>query len=53
MYASGLLLSAQEPASRRAAQRALEVRMCVECGRIFDLTVETDAEEWHSGHDCE
>lgn len=26
---------------------------CVECGRVFDLTDETDAEEWAYGHDCE
>jgi hypothetical protein len=26
---------------------------CPECGRIFDLTDETDAEEWAYGHDCE
>lgn len=28
-------------------------RVCVECGRIFDLTVEADAEELAYGHDCE
>ena len=26
---------------------------CVDCGRVFDLFDETDAEEWHYGHDCE
>ena len=26
---------------------------CVECGRVFDLTDDTDAEEWAYGHDCE
>lgn len=26
---------------------------CRECGRIFDLLDETDAEEWGYGHDCE
>lgn len=26
---------------------------CVECGRVFDLLDETDAEEWAYGHDCE
>jgi len=26
---------------------------CTECNRIFDLTDETDAEEWAYGHDCE
>lgn len=28
-------------------------RQCPECGRIFDLLDETDAEEWAYGHDCE
>lgn len=28
-------------------------RRCVECGRVFDLLAERDAEEWESGHDCE
>jgi len=26
---------------------------CPECGRVFDLTDETDSAEWHYGHDCE
>lgn len=26
---------------------------CVECGRVFDLTDETDASEYYYGHDCE
>ena len=26
---------------------------CVECERVFDMFDETDAEEWHYGHDCE
>jgi len=26
---------------------------CPECGRVFDLTDETDATEWAYGHDCE
>ena len=26
---------------------------CVECDRVFDLTDENDANEWHYGHDCE
>lgn len=26
---------------------------CPECGRVFDLTDEADAEEWTYGHDCE
>lgn len=26
---------------------------CVECARIFDLTNESDSQEWYFGHDCE
>ena len=26
---------------------------CVECGRVFDLTDESQAGEFHYGHDCE
>lgn len=26
---------------------------CVECGRVFDLLEELDAQEWAYGHDCE
>lgn len=26
---------------------------CSECGRLFDLLQEQDAEEWAYGHDCE
>jgi len=26
---------------------------CVECGRVFNLLNEIDAEEWAYGHDCE
>lgn len=28
-------------------------RTCPECKRVFDLTKETDTEEWAYGHDCE
>ena len=28
-------------------------RVCIECGRRFDMFDEEDAEEWHYGHDCE
>jgi hypothetical protein len=28
-------------------------RTCRECGRKFDLTDPTDADEWANGHDCE
>jgi Fe2+ or Zn2+ uptake regulation protein len=27
--------------------------MCEECGQVFDLTDEAEADEWHFGHDCE
>jgi len=26
---------------------------CPECGRVFDLSNDEDAEEWGYGHDCE
>jgi hypothetical protein len=26
---------------------------CAECGRVFDLSDESEADEWFSGHDCE
>lgn len=26
---------------------------CPECDRVFDLTDETQADEFYSGHDCE
>lgn len=28
-------------------------RTCVECRRVFNMTDETDTEEWFYGHDCE
>ena len=28
-------------------------RKCVECGRVFNLLVKSDADEFHDGHDCE
>jgi endogenous inhibitor of DNA gyrase (YacG/DUF329 family) len=28
-------------------------RKCPECGRVFDLTDEEEAEEFYYGHDCE
>lgn len=33
--------------------RAGFVTECVECGRVFDLFDETDADELAYGHDCE
>lgn len=26
---------------------------CGECGRVFDLLIEEEAEEFYYGHDCE
>lgn len=26
---------------------------CPECGRVFDLLIESDANEFYYGHDCE
>jgi len=26
---------------------------CVECGRIFDMHDDLDANEWYYGHDCD
>lgn len=28
-------------------------RQCAECGRLFDMGNEDDANEWAYGHDCE
>ena len=28
-------------------------RRCEDCGRVFDLFDEVDADEWSAGHDCE
>ena len=28
-------------------------RICAECDRVFDLLDDTDAQEWHYGHDFE
>ena len=28
-------------------------RVCMECGRRFDITIDTDCDEWYYGHDCE
>ena len=38
----------------KRANLRLPTRMtCPECGRVFDLTVPRDADEWFAGHDCE
>lgn len=31
----------------------VSIARCVECGRVFDLTIQDDAAEWTAGHDCE
>jgi len=28
-------------------------KQCVECKRVFDLMVTSDADEYYYGHDCE
>jgi hypothetical protein len=28
-------------------------RKCVECNKMFDLTIEDEAQEFFYGHDCE
>jgi hypothetical protein len=35
----------------KTKERPLAV--CVECGRLFDLSQDLDAQEWAYGHDCE
>lgn len=30
-----------------------ELVKCPECGEVFDLMTDEDAEEWYYGHDCE
>lgn len=29
------------------------LKVCDECGRIFDMLDEIDSQEWFYGHDCE
>jgi len=26
---------------------------CIECNRVFDLSIQADRSEWEYGHDCE
>lgn len=40
-------------AHRRGEPCPATNRMCPECGRVFDLLDEIDADEWAFGHDCE
>jgi hypothetical protein len=35
------------------ATKERPLTICVECGRLFDLSQELDAQEWAYGHDCE
>lgn len=27
--------------------------MCYECGRVFNILIDEEADEWFNGHDCE
>lgn len=45
------LLTSNDPVG--TLTQAITGPKCVECGRVFDLSDETDAQEWHYGHDCE
>lgn len=36
-----------------ATTKGKPLAVCVECGRMFDLFNEIDAQEWYYGHDCE
>jgi hypothetical protein len=35
------------------AERLRPVRRCNECGRAFDMLIDSEADEWQFGHDCE
>lgn len=57
-FATQKLRAATIPARRPSGPAADEwddfaVEQCPECGRVFDLTDATDADEWAHGHDCE
>lgn len=43
----------QQEAARQALKIIACPRQCAECGRVFDLFDENDAQEWGYGHDCE
>jgi len=34
-------------------ENTLAMTRCKECGRVFNMFDEDDANEWHNGHDCE
>ena len=38
---------------QRVLMKIMTKAKCIECGRVFDLLNELDAEEWSYGHDCE
>jgi len=42
-----------EPKPEPAIAKPNLRRVCVECGRVFDMFDANDADEWHHGHDCE
>ena len=57
-FAHQKLRAATIPARRHDGPAADEwddfaVEQCPECGRVFDLSDPTDADEWAWGHDCE
>lgn len=27
--------------------------VCYECGRVFNILIDEEADEWFNGHDCE
>lgn len=29
------------------------LKICRECNRQFDMSIDDDADEWYAGHDCE
>jgi hypothetical protein len=31
----------------------MKFRKCVECDRVFDLTIDADRDDFFFGHDCE
>jgi hypothetical protein len=31
----------------------MPIAICTECQRIFNLAIETEADEFYHGHDCE
>ena len=53
MKLSDLLASSDPIGTLSQAVGRWSAPKCVDCGRVFDLSDETDADEWHYGHDCE